>query len=48
MLDEGKDLISMSATRSTNQIKLFRMAHGTAGYDGLGNPPSPMSVKSTT
>ena len=37
----------MSATRSTNQIKLFRMAYGTAGYDGLGNPLSPMSVKST-
>ena len=28
--------ISMSATRSPNQIKLFRMAYGTAGYDGMG------------
>ena len=48
MHNEASDLISMSATRSTNQIKLFPMAYGTAGYDGLGNPPSPMSVKSTT
>ena len=38
MQDEAVDLISMSATRSTNQIKFFRMAYGSAGYDGLGNP----------
>ena len=38
MQDEAMDLISMSATRSTNQIKFFRMAYGSAGYDGLSNP----------
>ena len=38
MQNEALDLISMGATRSTNQIRLFRMAYGTAGYDGLGNP----------
>jgi hypothetical protein len=48
MQNEALDRISMSATRSTNQIKLFQMAYGTAGYDGLGNPPSPMLVEPTT
>ena len=48
MQDEAVDLLFMSATRSTNQIKFFRMVYGSAGYDGLGKPSSPMASTSTT
>lgn len=37
MRDEAMELVSMSAGRAADQVKFFRMAYGSAGYEGLGN-----------